>query len=79
MMKCPFCQKATIPEKPGSAICPVCMASYRIDDRGECIFVNLEYPRIPLNGMYCPKCGLIQDEMNEFCYLCAEPLDIAVH
>ena len=78
-MKCPFCRKTTIPDEPGPVLCPVCMASFHIDERGEYIFVNLDNPRIPLKGTYCPKCGLIQGHENESCYLCAEPLNTAVH
>ena len=60
-------------------MCSVCMTSFEIDDRGECVFVNLDKPRIPMNGIYCPKCGLVQDHEKKMCYLCAEPLNIAVH
>lgn len=78
-MECPFCHKAAIPDKFGPATCSVCMASFLIDDRRECIFVDLSKPRIPLDGVYCSKCGLIQGHENESCYLCAESLDVAVH
>ena len=78
-MKCPFCEEGEILVKSGPVLCPNCMASFRIDDREESIFVDLNRPRIPLRGTYCPHCGLVQGHENEHCYFCAGPLDVAEH
>jgi hypothetical protein len=78
-IKCPFCGKAEISCEPGTQMCPVCLARFRVDDWGECIFVSLNSPRIPLNGTYYPNCGLIQGHENETCYLCGELLKNIVH
>ena len=70
-VQCPFCQRADIPAVPGKATCQECGTLYEIDDRGECIFVDLENPRIPINGIYCRACGLVQGMRMKNCHFCA--------
>lgn len=41
-IKCPFCRKVDISCEPGVHMCPVCLARFRMDDRGECMYVSLD-------------------------------------
>jgi len=50
-MMCPFCRETEVGHKTGSNTCPACKAGFEIDDRGECIFVDTDNPRIPVDGL----------------------------
>ena len=73
-IKCPFCSNHNIENKTGKTSCPDCSTVFEIDDRGECIFVDTNNPRLPVNGTICTKCGLIQNEDNEKCLYCGVEL-----
>ena len=49
-MICPFCRETEVGCESGPSTCPTCKAGFEIDDRGECIFVDTENPRIPADG-----------------------------
>jgi hypothetical protein len=59
---CPFCLNAIAYYNPGEKICPRCQADFEIDDRGECVFVNPDKLRLPINGTVYRMCGLVQGE-----------------
>jgi hypothetical protein len=40
----------------------------------ECIFVDTDNPRLPIKGMICNLCGLVQNEKNEICMYCGKRL-----
>ena len=67
-----------IEAKPGKTSCPDCLAKFEIDDRIECIFVDTDNPRLPIRGMICNLCGLIQNEKNEICMYCGERLHTTI-
>jgi len=70
---CPFCLNHSVEAKPGKTTCPECSAEFEIDDRSECVFVNTSEMRLPVNGMVCGVCGLVQgDEVVRCGYCCAE-------
>ena len=69
-IRCPFCVDGNINAEPGKTECPACHAKFEVDDRIECIFVDLENPRLPLQGTYCRQCGLIQGGYRRYCYYC---------
>ncbi len=71
-IRCPFCTEGKIPAEPGKTACQSCGAAFEIDDRVESIFVDLEEPRLPLEGTYCRGCGLLQPEESEECLYCGE-------
>ena len=60
--QCAFCDHQGIEAKSGKTVCPECDAAFEIDDRGECIFVDPSNPRLPIEGIICPRCGLVQGE-----------------
>jgi len=68
-IKCPFCSN-NIKSKPGKTSCPDCSAEFEIDDRGECIFIDISNPRLPINGNVCMSCGLVQGEDKGNCVYC---------
>ena len=68
IIQCPFCGYQGIKAKPGKAVCPECKAMFEIDDQGECVFVDPSNPRLPIEGIICPRCGLVQGEEGERCY-----------
>ena len=69
-ISCPFCSDGHIKAEPGKTICLKCNASFEIDDKVECIFVDLADPRIPLKGTYCMSCGLVQSFYKKRCSFC---------
>ncbi len=71
---CPFCARGTIPAEPGKTVCQSCGAAFEIDDRVECVFVDVTDPRLPLEGIYCRVCGLIQSEEAQECLSCGADL-----
>jgi hypothetical protein len=75
MIQCPFCGYQGIEVKPGKTDCPECGTGFGIDDRGECVFVDLENPMLPLEGTVCMRCGLIQGEEIESCVYCEAELN----
>jgi uncharacterized Zn-finger protein len=78
-MICPFCREAQIGDISGSSTCPVCKTGYDIDDRGECIFVDAERPRIPVDGLVCMECGLVQEGKWDSCVYCGTIFNMTVH
>jgi hypothetical protein len=73
-VKCPFCGYERIPSVSGKTICQKCGASFEIDGRGERVFVDPLNGRLPLEGTFCPVCGLIQGGEAENCLLCKAKL-----
>ena len=61
-IRCPFCGYQGIETQPGKTVCPECDTAFEIDDRGECVFVDPDNLRLPIDGTFCPKCGLVQWE-----------------
>ena len=78
-MICPFCRKTEIDSEPGKTICPNCQISFEIDDRGECVFVDTENPKIPVDGLVCAECGLVQQAKRDSCAYCGTLLNKTVH
>jgi hypothetical protein len=70
MIRCPFCTKGYIRAKPGDANCLECNAGFKIDDRAECVFVDLADPRLPNKGTFCTSCGLVQSHYKKRCSNC---------
>ena len=66
-MNCPFCLNPIADSKPGRKICLSCHAEFEVDDRGECVFVNPDKLRMPINGTVCRSCGLVQGEGRDSC------------
>jgi len=69
-IRCPFCIYGNINAEPGKSECATCHAKFEVDDRIECVFVDLENPRLPLKGTYCRQCGLIQGGYRKYCHYC---------
>ena len=77
-IRCPFCTDGHIKAEPGKATCFDCDAKFEIDDRAECIFVDLDNPRLPISGNICGECGLVQSDKNETCVYCGVELPITI-
>ena len=60
-LTCPFCLKQCIHAEPGKTCCPVCDAIFEINERVECVFTDTDNIRLPVNGVVCGSCGLIQN------------------
>ena len=69
-LKCPFCLSHSVQAKPGKTTCPECSAEFEIDDRLECVFVDTEKLRLPVNGTVCGFCGLVQGGERANCLFC---------
>ena len=69
-IRCPFCVDGNINAEPGKSECPSCRAKYEIDDRVECLFVDLDNLRLPLKGTYCRQCGLVQGGYRKHRHFC---------
>ena len=57
---CPFCTNRFINANSGKTRCPVCDASFEIDDSVECIFGDTESLRLQATGTICTTWGLVQ-------------------
>jgi len=69
-IRCPFCTEGQVKAEPGKAVCQECNAKFEIDDRVECVFVDLNNPGLPLKGTYCRSCGLVQGVNRKRCHYC---------
>jgi len=74
-LKCPFCLNHSVEAKPGKTTCPECSAEFEIDDKGECIFADTSKMRLPVNGMVCGVCGLVQSGESRDCVYCGAELN----
>jgi len=70
-MRCPFCDNNDIVGEPGTTSCLDCSTRFEIDDRSECIFVDVNSPKLPIDGTVC---GLVQAEASKACSYCGETL-----
>ena len=77
--KCPFCGYGSILAKPGKTVCQKCRILFEIDDRGECVFIDPLTPTLPMEGTFCPACGLLQDGEAEDRVLCKARLNREAH
>ena len=77
-LKCPFCLSQSVAAQPGKTTCPECSAEFEIDDRLECVFVNPKNPKLPVNGLVCVSCGLVQGTDNRMCVYCGTELRAAL-
>ena len=78
-MICPICRETEIGFQTGPTVCTACKAGFEIDDRGECIFADAERLRIPVDGLLCMACGLVQEGKWEYCVYCRTILSKMVH
>jgi hypothetical protein len=76
---CPFCEKHSVEPKPGKIICPECGSRFEFDDRLECIFADLDSIRLPVTGVVCTACGLVQGDGTKACLHCRIEINTAVH
>ena len=78
-LTCPFCINQCIHAEPGKTRCPVCDAIFEIDDRAECVFADTDNIRLPVNGIVCGSCGLVQGANRKSCMYCGLGINTAVH
>jgi len=77
-LKCPFYLNHSLEAKPGKTTCPECSAEFEIDDRLECIIINPKNPKLPINGLVCASCGLVQGTGKSKCMYCGAELRTTV-
>jgi len=78
-LKFPFCLKHIVEAKSGKTTCPECSAEFAIDDRLECIFIDTQNVKLPVNGFVCGFCGLVQSDENRKCVYCEAELSTTMH
>jgi hypothetical protein len=64
-MICPFCRQSDIPDNPGKTICLSCKTVMEIDDRGECVFVDTESPRMTMYGQSVELMGCVGSVLSQ--------------
>ena len=69
-IKCPFCLNHNLDDNPGKTTCPECSAEFEIDDILESIFSDTKKMRLPVNGLVCVVCGLVQGDEKGNCAYC---------
>ena len=69
-LNCPFCFEQCVEPRHGKTRCPMCDAGFEIDDRAECIFGDTDEIRLPVFGIICASCGLIQAGEIKNCLYC---------
>ena len=65
--------------KPGKGKCPECGSRFEIDDRLECVFADIDNIKMPVKGVVCSSCGLVQGGDTEACLNCGSKINTAVH
>jgi hypothetical protein len=70
LLSCPFCSKQCIEPGHGKTKCPMCDAAFEFDDRAECVFGDTTEIKLPVFGLICATCGLIQAGENQNCLYC---------
>ena len=79
-LTCPFCLNQCIQAEPGETLFPVCYATtFEIDDRVECVFADTNNIKLPVNGIICGSCGLVQGVNRKSCIYCGMRIKMAVH
>ena len=78
-LTCSFCLNQYIHAEAGKTCCPVCDAIFEIDDRVECVFADTDSIRLPVNGIVCGSCGLVQGVNRKSCLYCGIRINTAVH
>ena len=78
-LTCPFCLNRCIEARHGKSECPVCSATFEIDDRAECDFADTDNIRLPVSGIVCGTCGLVQSGNRESCPHCGIGIGPAVY
>ena len=78
-LTCPFCLNHCIEPKHGKTRCLVCDAVFEIEDRVECVFADTDNIRLPINGIICGSCGLIQGVNRKICLYCGVGINTALH
>lgn len=77
-ISCPFCRSYDFEFKPGLVSCPICFTDFEIDDRGGCIYIDPNKPRLPIKGIFCKRCGLFQYEESDNCLNCGAPMKTVI-
>ena len=77
-LTCPFCLNQCIYAEPGKTQCPVRNAAFEIDDRVECVFADTDNIRLPVDGIVCGSCGLVQGVKRTSCLYCGVEINTAV-
>ena len=78
-LNCPFCSSQCVEARQGKTRCQVCDAAFEIDARVECVFADTENIRLPVNGIVCGSCGLVQGGNRKNCLYCGIGINRAVH
>jgi hypothetical protein len=78
-LTCPFCSNQCIEPRQGETRCPVCDVAFEIDDRVECVFADTDDVRLPIYGIVCGSCGLVQSGDRKSCPYCEIGINAAVH
>ncbi len=78
-LKCPFCLNASVEAKSGRTSCPECLTEFEIDDRLECIFIDMQNMKLSVNGFVCGYCGLVKGDEDRNCVYCGAELSTTMH
>jgi len=78
-LTCPFCLNQCNHTESDKTQCSVCHAILEIDDRVECAFADTDNIRLPVNGIVCGSCGLVQGDNRKSCLYCGVGINTAVH
>jgi hypothetical protein len=57
----------------------IAIAAFEIDDRAEGVFADTDNIRLPVNGIICGSCGLVQGVNRKSCLHCGLGINMAVH
>jgi len=68
-IECPFCSGLLEP-KLGRQTCPECHAGFVYDAGRHRIFVDTNDIRLPIQGIVCTRCGMVQSENARRCAHC---------
>ena len=53
LIRCPFCLNHNLEAIPGKTTCPECSVEFEVDDRGECIFADIQKLRLAVKLSVC--------------------------
>lgn len=78
-LTCPFCLNQSIETGHGKSQCPVCSATFKIDDRVEGVLADHDSIRLSVCGIVCGACGLVQSGNRKNCRYCGIGINTAVN
>ena len=78
-MVCPLCRESEIGDDNGSSTYSACKVGFEIEDKGECVLIGTDDPRMQLYGQVFMDCGFVRQSSRKTCAYCNGTLNRKMH